>query len=157
SGRNSPLRQPLDGRTKTIGAAKDQMVAFGLGQQRLNRRATPRHLLCGETWVFGFDDAREMLRKRHVAFLGSATIMSSSTRAPGDDSWVMQTVVLAGLQAPKYLPIARCSASASRKSVRYFLIFTTSRQLAPTWSRMDLIDAIARSVCSSIACGCTCS
>ena len=32
---------------------------------------------------------------------GSATIISSSTRAPGEDSWLMHTIVLAGIQSPK--------------------------------------------------------
>src|SRR3954470_22194797 len=32
---------------------------------------------------------------------GTATIMSNSTRAPGDDSWLMQIMVLAGSQSPK--------------------------------------------------------
>jgi len=35
------------------------------------------------------------------ADFGSATIISSSIRAPGDDSWLMHTVVLAGSQSPK--------------------------------------------------------
>ena len=35
------------------------------------------------------------------ADFGSATIMSSSIRAPGDESWLMHTVVLAGSQSPK--------------------------------------------------------
>src|SRR3954469_7144395 len=35
-------------------------------------------------------------------------------------------------------------------SVRYFVIFTTSRQVAPTSSRMDLIASIALRVCFSI-------
>ena len=35
------------------------------------------------------------------ADFGSATIMSSSMRAPGDESWLMHTVVLAGSQSPK--------------------------------------------------------
>ena len=66
---------------------KTKMIALGLRQQRFNGRTTARHLRIGETRVFGFDDAREMVDgKRHVAFFGSATIMSSSMRAPGDDS-----------------------------------------------------------------------
>jgi hypothetical protein len=36
-----------------------------------------------------------------VADFGSATIMSSSMRAPGDESWLMHTVVEAGSQSPK--------------------------------------------------------
>ena len=32
---------------------------------------------------------------------GSATIMSSSIRAPGELNWLMHTVVLAGSQSPK--------------------------------------------------------
>ena len=39
-----------------------------------------------ETRILGFDDARDMAWKRHVAFFGRATIISSSTRAPGDES-----------------------------------------------------------------------
>ena len=35
------------------------------------------------------------------ADFGSATIMSSSTRAPGEESWLMHTVVEAGSQSPK--------------------------------------------------------
>ena len=35
------------------------------------------------------------------ALFGSATIMSSSMRAPGEDSWLMHTVVDAGSQSPK--------------------------------------------------------
>lgn len=34
-------------------------------------------------------------------FFGTATIMSSSTRAPGEESWLMHTVVEAGSQSPK--------------------------------------------------------
>jgi hypothetical protein len=52
-------------------------------------------------------------------------------RAPGDDNWLMQTVVEAGRQSRKYLAMVACMASASRKSVRYFVTFTTSRQVAP--------------------------
>ncbi len=40
-------------------------------------------------------------RSRHFADFGNATIMSSSIRAPGDDSWLMHTVVEAGSQSPK--------------------------------------------------------
>ena len=47
--------------------------------------------------------ARSAGRRRRAYFsdFGSATIMSSSTRAPGDDSWLMQIIVLAGIQSPK--------------------------------------------------------
>src|SRR5215813_1963603 len=76
--------------------------------------------------------------------------MSSSIRAPGDDSWLMHTVVLAGRQSPKYLPMVVCMASASRKSVKYFVTFTTSRQPAPTWSRIDLIASMARVLCIDV-------
>ena len=38
---------------------------------------------------------------RYFPDFGSATIMSSSTRAPGEESWLMQIIVLAGIQSPK--------------------------------------------------------
>jgi hypothetical protein len=57
--------------------------------------------------------------------------MSSSMRAPGDDSWLMHTVVLAGSQSPKYFAMVLCMASASRKSVRYFVTLMTSRHVQP--------------------------
>jgi hypothetical protein len=63
----------------------------------------------------GLDPAIHHLRKRmdarvkpahddvvyFPALFGSATIMSSSMRAPGDDNWLMQIVVEAGSQSPK--------------------------------------------------------
>src|SRR5664279_4994639 len=133
------------------------MIALGAFQQFLQRRAPALHLAVGKPRIRRVDDAGEMGRKRHEACFGSATIMSSSMRAPGDDSELMHTVVLAGRQSPKYLAMVACMASASRKSVRYLVTLTTSRQLAPVWSRIDLIASMARVVCSSIECGCTCS
>ena len=44
-GGDGPLREPLHDRTEPVGAAKKQMVAFGLRQQRLNRCA-PQSQLC---------------------------------------------------------------------------------------------------------------
>src|SRR2546429_72595 len=46
--------------------------------------------------------------------------------------------------------------SKSRMSVRYFVTFTTSFQVAPTSSRIDLIASMALRVCCSMLCGCTC-
>jgi len=66
--------------------SEDEMVALALPQQVLDRRAPPRHLRVGKARIFGCNDAREIGRKRHEAFFGSATIMSSSMRAPGDDN-----------------------------------------------------------------------
>ena len=83
--------------------------------------------------------------------------MSSSTRAPGELNWLMHTIVEAGRQSPKYSRIVLCMPSPSRMSVRYFVILTTSCQLAPTSSRIDLIASIALRVCSSIECGWMCS
>src|ERR1700688_2321225 len=130
------------------------MIALDFHQQRFDRREPARHLGVGKPRIFRRDNAGEMRRKRHEAFVGSATIMSRSMRAPGDESWLMQTVVLAGRQSPKYFAMVACMASASRKSVRYFVTFTTSRQVAPVWSRIDLIASIAFVVCASIECGC---
>ena len=62
------------------------MIAIVLGEQRFHRRAAARHLAVGKARNFGFDDACKMWGKRHAAFFGSATIMSSSMRAPGDDN-----------------------------------------------------------------------
>src|SRR5450759_1245680 len=107
------------------------MVALGARQQLLQRRAPARHCRLGKPRIRRVDDAGEMGWKRHSACFGSATIMSSSMRAPGDESWLMHTVVLAGRQSPKYLAMVACMASASRKSVRYLVTLTTSRQVAP--------------------------
>ena len=85
-GRHRPLCQPLHHRAETVGAAEDQVIAPHLCEERRDGRASPQHFLVGEARILRFDDAREMRRKRHVAFFGSATIMSSSTRAPGEDS-----------------------------------------------------------------------
>src|SRR5690242_3054359 len=50
--------------------------------------------------ALGRDDEEEV--EHHVAAdFGSATIISSSTRAPGELSWLTQSVVLAGRQSPK--------------------------------------------------------
>src|SRR5450759_3337511 len=156
-GGHRPLRQPLHRRAETVEPAEHEMIAFGFRQQHLDACAPARHLGVGKARNLRCDDAGEMGRKRHEACFGSATIMSSSMRAPGDDSELMHTVVLAGRQSPKYFAMVACMASASRKSVRYLVTFTTSRQLAPVWSRIDLIASMARLVCSSIECGCTCS
>src|SRR5665213_319804 len=152
-----PSREILHDRAKPIGAAENQVIALRLGKQRLDRGAMARHLGGRETRIFGVDDFLKVRRKRHQDFFGSATIMSSSTRAPGDDNWLMHTVVLAGFHSPKYLFMVACMPSASRMSVKYFVTLTTSRQSAPTLSRIDSIASIARVVCSAIPCGCTCS
>ena len=55
--------------------------------------------------------------------------MSSSTRAPGVDSWLTHTVVLAGDHAPKYSAITATMPSMSRMSVRYLVTLTTSVQV----------------------------
>src|SRR5207302_11239182 len=101
----------------------------------------PLHLGGGEARIFGVEDALEMRRKSESHyFFGSATIMSSSTRAPGELSWLTHNVVLAGRQPPKQGAIAACMPSKSRMSVRYFVTFTTSRKLAPTWSRLSVFE-----------------
>ena len=47
------------------------------------------------------EDTIEGARLYLPADFGNATIISSSIRAPGDESWLMHTVVEAGSQSPK--------------------------------------------------------
>ena len=68
------------------------------------------------------------------------------TRAPGVESWLTQTVVLAGVQSPKYSARTAVIASMSRISVRYFVTFTTSVHLRPWSSRIVLMLSMASRV-----------
>src|SRR5262245_6982590 len=72
--------------------------------------------------------------------------MSSSTRAPGELSWLMHTMVLAGRQSPKYSFMVLCMPSPSRMSVRYFVTFTTSLPCGAdaVEDRLDGVHGIAR-------------
>src|SRR5690348_3467570 len=62
----------------------------------------------------------------------NAAITSSSMRAPGVESWLTQTVVLAGVQLPRYSFSTATIPSWSRMSVMYFVIFTTSVKVRPS-------------------------
>ena len=59
---------------------------MGLDEQRFDRGAVARHFRRREARIFGIDDALKVWGERHHAFFGNATIMSSSTRAPGEES-----------------------------------------------------------------------
>ena len=85
-GGDRPLRQPLHDRTEAIGPAKNEMIAVSLRQRYFNGGAPARHLRIRKPRIFGSYDTRKSGRNRHEAFFGSATIISSSTRAPGDDN-----------------------------------------------------------------------
>ena len=92
-------------------------------------------------------------RNNRLLIFGNTAIMSSSTRAPGVESWLTHTVVLAGVQSPKYSASTVTMPSMSRMSVRYFVTFTTSVQVRPSWSRMVLTFSIANRVWSSMRTG----
>src|SRR5262245_4327609 len=94
---------------------------------------------------------------RGASYRGYTATISSSTLAPGVESWLTHTVVLAGDQAPKYSAITATMPSMSRMSVRYLVTLTTSVQASPWWSRIDLMVSMARRVWSSMRTGWSCS
>jgi hypothetical protein len=56
----------LDDRAEPIGTAKYKMVAFSVSEEILNGSAATRHFRCGESRVFGLDNASQMSREgRH--------------------------------------------------------------------------------------------
>src|SRR5438309_968715 len=72
----------------------------GFLYRRLGEAAIARYLK-GEGAGGSLGRSAPLRAAAQPAFFETATIMSSSTRAPGDDSWLMQIIVLAGSQSPK--------------------------------------------------------
>ena len=83
------------------------MIGFRLRHRARDQIAAAFHLTGREVGDVRVQQGAETRRKiEHCRFyfdadFGSATIMSSSMRAPGDDNWLMHTVVEAGSQSPK--------------------------------------------------------
>jgi hypothetical protein len=101
----------LCGRSECCGrneAATPDGGSVGRDGKRLTRLTRPNSRWVGTTapgsWLYkNADYPRETDgRAAGLGDFGNTAIMSSSTRAPGVDSWLTQIVVLAGFQSPKY-------------------------------------------------------